>query len=97
MVYRCRNERGWPMTFVSDGAAALTGYSADAIESGEVNWAEDVLHEEDREEMWEQVQTAHRRGRAVRGDLPHRDRKRRATMDVGARANRRNDGRVGRD
>jgi len=58
MVYRCRNERGWPMTFVSDGAAALTGYSADAIESGEVNWAEDVLHEEDREEMWEQVQTA---------------------------------------
>ncbi|MCU4801412.1 PAS domain S-box protein [Halobacteria archaeon HArc-gm2] len=58
MVYRCRNERGWPMTFVSDGAAALTGYSADAIESGDVSWNEDVLHEADREAMWEQVQSA---------------------------------------
>ncbi|SFR92791.1 PAS domain S-box-containing protein [Halomicrobium zhouii] len=64
MVYRCRNERGWPMTFVSDGAAALTGYSADAIESGDVSWNDDVIREADREAVWERVQTA------VRADEP---------------------------
>jgi PAS domain S-box-containing protein len=57
-VYRCRNERGWPMEFVSDGARDLTGYDAAAIETGEVSWSEDVVHEADREAVWERVQTA---------------------------------------
>ena len=58
MVYRGRNERGWPMTFVSEGTRDLTGYPAAAIESGDVCWEEDVLVEADREEMWDQVQAA---------------------------------------
>jgi PAS domain S-box-containing protein len=58
MVYRCENERGWPMTFVSDGAVALTGYDPDELVSDAVNWEQDVLVEGEREELWETVQAA---------------------------------------
>jgi len=58
MVYRCRNERGWPMEFVSEGAERLTGYTPAELESGTVDWGEDILADEHREEMWDEVQTA---------------------------------------
>lgn len=57
MVYRCKNEPDWPFEFVSDGCRELTGYEPSEIVSGEVNWAEDVL-EDDNEELWETVQRA---------------------------------------
>jgi PAS domain S-box-containing protein len=56
MVYRCRNEPGWPMETVEGEVEALSGYDADAIERGEVLWGEDVLHPEDRDWVWEHVQ-----------------------------------------
>ena len=58
MVYRCRNEPGWPMTFVSEGAEELTGHESDAIERGAVDWGDDIIHPADREEMWDTVQSA---------------------------------------
>ena len=64
MAYRCKNERGWPMEYVSDGCERVSGYTADEIESGEVKWGEEVLHPDDRESMWESVQ------RAVDADEP---------------------------
>ena len=62
MVYRCRNERGWPMEYVSQGCEALTGYTAEELESGAVQWGEEILHPEDRDEMWTEVQDAVDRG-----------------------------------
>jgi len=58
MVYRCRNEQGWPMTFVSEGAEDLTGHDSVAIENGEVDWEHDVILPEERERLWEEVQSA---------------------------------------
>ena len=58
IAYRCRNAPGWPMEFVRGECEALTGYAADAIESGDVNWSKDVLHPDDAEQMWERVQNA---------------------------------------
>jgi PAS domain S-box-containing protein len=58
MVYRCKNERGWPMTFVSDGATALTGYEPAELESDAVTWGEDVIVESEREALWATVQDA---------------------------------------
>lgn len=58
IVYRCRNEPGWPMTFVSEGCAELTGYDAEALESGEVSWGEEIVHPDDRERLWEYFQQA---------------------------------------
>ncbi len=58
MVYRCRNKRGWPMEFVSDGTEAVTGYEVSALEDGPVSYGEDIVVAEDREVVWNDVQTA---------------------------------------
>ncbi|MBV0925128.1 PAS domain S-box protein [Halomicroarcula limicola] len=58
IAYRCENERGWPMSFVSAGCSDLTGYDPAEIESGHVSWGEDVIYPDDRERVWEDVQAA---------------------------------------
>jgi len=57
MAYRCANERGRPMAFVSDGCAALTGYEGDDLVDGSVEYG-DLIHPEDRERVWEGVRDA---------------------------------------
>ncbi|WP_265109804.1 PAS domain S-box protein [Halosolutus halophilus] len=56
MVYRCRNERGWPMEFVSDACDELTGYDPEAIERGDVSWGTDVMVQADCQKLWETIQ-----------------------------------------
>lgn len=64
MAYRCANDRNWTMKFVSAGARALTGYAAeDLLGNARVSYAE-VIHPDDRERIWEEVQ------RAVAHDRP---------------------------
>ncbi|MFB6139397.1 MAG: response regulator [Halosimplex sp.] len=58
IVYRCRNERGWPMEFVDGECEAITGYAAERFEAGEVVWGTDLVHDGDRERLWETVQSA---------------------------------------
>jgi len=58
MAYRCRNEPDWPMEFVGGEVESLSGYTADAIESGDVAWGEDVVHPADRDAVWAEVQDA---------------------------------------
>ncbi len=56
MVYRCRNERGWPMEFVSEGCRDLTGYDPEALERGDVSFGDDVVFDADHEALWEEAQ-----------------------------------------
>ncbi|WP_181685174.1 PAS domain S-box protein [Halorhabdus salina] len=56
IVYRCRNEPGWPMEYVKGDCEAITGYAATAIENQSVVWGEDVIHPDDRERVWQAVQ-----------------------------------------
>jgi PAS domain S-box-containing protein len=58
IVYRCGNDPDWPMEFVAGECERLTGYSAAALEGGDVSWGEDVLHPDDRAAAWEAVQDA---------------------------------------
>jgi PAS domain S-box-containing protein len=58
IVYRCRNESGWPMLFVGGQSEALTGYSADTIESDTVSWGEDIVHPDDRERLRQAIESA---------------------------------------
>ncbi|WP_267640534.1 PAS domain S-box protein [Haloarchaeobius amylolyticus] len=57
-AYRCANRPDWPTEFISEGCLPLTGYPREAFESGEVSWGGDVIHPEDRDDVWETVQTA---------------------------------------
>ncbi|MFB6255020.1 MAG: PAS domain S-box protein [Halobacteriaceae archaeon] len=56
IVYRCANERGWPMEMVRGRSEELTGYPSARIEADEVSWGEDIIHPEDRERVWQSVQ-----------------------------------------
>jgi diguanylate cyclase (GGDEF)-like protein/PAS domain S-box-containing protein len=58
LVYRCLNEPHWPMDFVSDYAYELTGYpSEDFLVGGRLRYG-DLIVEEDRQRVWEEVQEA---------------------------------------
>jgi diguanylate cyclase (GGDEF)-like protein/PAS domain S-box-containing protein len=60
-VYRCRNEPGYPNDFASDYALELTGYPPeDLMVGGPVRFGE-LIVEEDRKRVWEEVQAALRR------------------------------------
>ncbi|WP_425601086.1 PAS domain S-box protein [Halosolutus halophilus] len=56
VVYRCRNERDWPMEVVRGKCEALTGYDPDAITGGDVSWSTDLIHPGDRDRVWESIQ-----------------------------------------
>jgi PAS domain S-box-containing protein len=58
VVYRCRDEPGWPMLFVGGQSEALTGYTAEQIRSGDVSWGEDVVHPDERTRVRRVVEDA---------------------------------------
>ncbi|TAL16651.1 PAS domain S-box protein [bacterium] len=57
MVYRCLNEKEWPITFASTGSIELTGYGPADFTGGQVRY-NDVILPEDREDVWNEVQKA---------------------------------------
>jgi PAS domain S-box-containing protein len=72
--YRCRNEPSWPDEFVSDYARELTGYTPGELTDGTVMFA-DLIVEEDRQRVWEEVQAAlaRRRRFKLRYTIRHKD------------------------
>ncbi len=63
MAYRCRNDRNWTMEFVSDGCVDLTGYSpVDLIGNHALSFS-DLIHPDDQECVWNEVQAALREKR----------------------------------
>jgi PAS domain S-box-containing protein len=57
MAYRCRNEPGWPMMFVSEGATALTGHTPDEMLARDDGYGS-LIHPDDAGMVWEQVRAA---------------------------------------
>lgn len=56
-AYRCRNLPDWPAELVSEGIEAIAGYPPEAFISGEVSFGE-LIHPEDGERVWREVQDA---------------------------------------
>ena len=58
MAYRCINDPEWTMEYVSEGCSTLTGYSPkDLVGNRTLSYA-DLIHPEDQERVWGQVQEA---------------------------------------
>ena len=58
MAYRCINNKNWTMIFVSNGCYELTGYKASELcYDLEISYG-DLIHSEDKEMIWDAVQTA---------------------------------------
>ncbi|MDI1447619.1 PAS domain-containing protein [Polyangium sp. 6x1] len=58
MVYRCRNDPHWTMDFVSAGCEALCGYGVDELlENAQISYG-DLIHPEDRDRVWDEIQAA---------------------------------------
>jgi anti-anti-sigma factor len=59
MVYRCLNDPGWTMVFVSAGTEPLTGYSQDELLFNKsVAFGVDITVPEDQGPVWDLVQVA---------------------------------------
>lgn len=56
MVYRCANDPDWTMQFASEGSLELVGFSPDEL-TGAVRFGA-LIHPDDRDRVWEQVQLA---------------------------------------
>lgn len=58
MAYRCWNDPNWTMQFVSEGCAELTGYPKEAlINNARISFGA-LIHPEDRETVWKEVQNS---------------------------------------
>ncbi|MCU4751352.1 PAS domain S-box protein [Halobacteria archaeon AArc-curdl1] len=58
IAYRGSNERGWPMEKVGGEVEALTGYTATELTSNRGLYGKELIHEADRDMVWETVQEA---------------------------------------
>ncbi len=58
MAYRCRNDRQWTMEYVSQGCLALTGHAPEDLIANSMLSYSDLIHEQDRGRVWEEVQRA---------------------------------------
>lgn len=57
MAYQAKNEKNWPMLFVSDGCEALSGWSKQAFESQQVLWG-NLIHPSDLSRVISEVNKA---------------------------------------
>jgi PAS domain S-box-containing protein len=59
MVYRSENNPERTMQFLSPSCQALTGYRLeDFVETRTVHYGQDVIHQDDQERVWQEVQVA---------------------------------------
>ena len=58
MVYQCRNDWNHTLVFASKGCYALTGYQVDDLIMNHVTPFGDLIHPEDREMVWINIQNA---------------------------------------
>ncbi len=57
-VYSCRNDPDWTMEYLSDMIMEITGYPASDFIGNAVRTYGSIIHEDDRDYVWEEIQKA---------------------------------------
>ncbi len=58
VAYRCSNKPDWPMQFMSQGCLEVTGYPPEAfVDNAKLAYG-DIIHPDDQERVWAEVQVA---------------------------------------
>lgn len=55
MIFKWKNERGWPVAFASPNVESITGYTPEELCSGDVPYA-DLIHDHDRIRVAQEVE-----------------------------------------
>ena len=64
IAYRCKNDENWTMEFISDGCLDLTGYNtSDILNNNKISFG-DLVHPDDQEKVWKDVQDSIRRNKS---------------------------------
>jgi PAS domain S-box-containing protein len=58
MVYRCKNDADWTMTFVSAGCEKLTGYSVEELVDRKSVTYNSIVHPKDRDRIHQEIASA---------------------------------------
>jgi PAS domain S-box-containing protein len=58
IAYRCLNDQDWTMLFISQGCYKLTGYPTEAFTTQKTVTYNQLIHPEDQELVWVEVQAA---------------------------------------
>ena len=58
VAYKCKNDPQWTMEFVSEGCFELTGYPVRDLLMNKKIAYNDLIHEDDREYVWNEIQNA---------------------------------------
>jgi len=66
IVYRCRNDPEYTMDFIGGGCKSLTGYEPQDFIGSRLSSFGDIIHPEDREMVWSEIQQAITQGRQYR-------------------------------
>ncbi len=66
MAYRCLNDRDWTMEYISEGCLELTGYSTTELINSFVLSYNDLIHPDDRDFVWREVQEGVKKNRRYR-------------------------------
>jgi PAS domain S-box-containing protein len=57
-IYRCNNDKNWTMEYISTACKELTGYDPDEIKGNRIVSFSDLIHPDDRQKVWDDVQEA---------------------------------------
>ncbi len=58
VAFRCLNDRAWTMLYLSEGLRALSGHDAADFQGPGCRAYADLIHPDDRERVWDEIQAA---------------------------------------
>ncbi|NPU84305.1 MAG: PAS domain S-box protein [Syntrophaceae bacterium] len=58
MAYRCSNHRSWTLDYASAGCLELTGYAPDELIGKRAITFSEIIHPEDRDQVWDSIQSS---------------------------------------